>query len=125
MLTFLRYSLLILSSLSMLFGQGGESTQILGVVEDTSGAVVPGVIVTATHVATGQQRQVTTGESGNYVFTNIDPGEYTVRAEKAGFKTEVRTGLILQLNQKARVDMKTEPSAPSAKRSKSALAASF
>ena len=91
---------------STLFGQGGESTQILGIVEDTSGALMPGVTVTVIHVATGQQRQVTTGDSGNYVFTNINPGEYTVRAEKDGFRTEVRSGLMLQLNQKARVDMR-------------------
>ncbi len=88
------------------FAQGGESTQILGIVEDTSGAIVPGVLVTVTHVATGEQRQVTTGESGNYVVTNITPGEYTVRAEKPGFKSEIRTGLTLQLNQKARVDIR-------------------
>src|SRR5258708_231292 len=87
------------------FPQGGESTQILGVVEDTSGASVPNVTVTITQVATGQQRQVTTGESGNYVFTSIPPGQYTVRAEKTGFKSEIRSNLVLQLNQKARVDM--------------------
>lgn len=86
--------------------QGGESTQILGIVEDTSGSVVPGVIITVTQVGTGQQRQVTSGDSGNYVITNIIPGEYTIRAEKQGFKSEVRTGLVLQLNQKARVDMR-------------------
>src|SRR5918999_3551217 len=103
---YLRAFLFTLALLSTLFGQGGESTQILGIVEDTSGAVVPGVVVTATHIATGQQRQVTTGESGNYVITNINPGEYTIRAEKGGFKSEIRSGLILQLNQKARVDMK-------------------
>ena len=34
------------------------------------------------------------------------PATYTVRAEKEGFKSEVRSDLILQLNQKARVDMK-------------------
>ncbi|MGH9721778.1 MAG: carboxypeptidase regulatory-like domain-containing protein [Bryobacteraceae bacterium] len=88
------------------FAQGGESTQILGVVEDTTGAAAPGVTVRITHIATGQQRQVSTGESGNFVFTNITPGEYTVRAEKEGFRSEVRSGLILQLNQKARVDMR-------------------
>src|SRR5687768_4068587 len=86
--------------------QGGESTQILGVVEDTTGSVVPGVIITVTQIGTGQQRQVTSGDSGNYVVTNIIPGEYTIRAEKQGFKSEVRTGLVLQLNQKARVDMR-------------------
>jgi hypothetical protein len=97
---------LIFAATPVLFGQGGESTQILGIVEDTSGAVVPAVTVTVTNVATGQQRQVITGDSGNYVVTNITPGEYTVRAEKTGFKSEIRSGLILQLNQKARVDMK-------------------
>src|SRR4051812_16085879 len=90
----------------LVHGQGGESTQILGVVDDTSGSMIPGVAVTATNVATGQQRQVTSGESGNYVITNILPGEYTIRAEKEGFKAEVRSGLILQLNQKARVDLR-------------------
>jgi Carboxypeptidase regulatory-like domain len=101
----LRLVLPCVLSASTVFAQGGESTQILGLIEDTSGAVIPGVAVTVIHVATGQQRQVVTGESGNYVVTNINPGEYTVRAEKGGFKSEVRSGLILQLNQKARVDM--------------------
>ena len=56
------------------FPQGGESTQILGIAEDTTGSVVPGVTITrGLHVATGQLRQVITGESGNYVFTNLVP----------------------------------------------------
>jgi outer membrane receptor protein involved in Fe transport len=101
-------SLIVVSaalSIVGVYAQGGESTQILGIVEDTTGSVVPGVVVTATNVGTGQQRQVTTGDSGNYVITNIVPGEYVVRAERPGFKSEIRSGLILQLNQKARVDI--------------------
>lgn len=89
-----------------LFAQGGESTQILGVVEDASGAAIPNVQVTIINTATGEQRQINTGESGNYVFTNITPGTYTVRAAKEGFRSESRTGLLVQLNQKARVDMR-------------------
>jgi hypothetical protein len=85
--------------------QGGESTEILGVVRDPTGLSVPGVDVTATHVATNQVRRVSTGESGTYVLTGLQPGEYTVRAEKQGFRAEVRTGLLLQLNQKARIDI--------------------
>src|SRR5204862_6473306 len=95
---------LLLLAAAPLFAQGGESTQILGIIEDATGAIVPGVSLTATHVATGQTRNVVTGESGTYVFPLMSPGEYTLRAEKDGFKTEVRSGLILQLNQKARVD---------------------
>ena len=44
-----------------LYAQGGESTEILGVVTDSSGSVVPGAEVTATHLATGQSRKLTTG----------------------------------------------------------------
>ncbi|MGH9661700.1 MAG: TonB-dependent receptor domain-containing protein [Bryobacteraceae bacterium] len=109
-----RRSLLIsVLSVASAFGQGGESTQILGIVVDSSGAVVPGVAITATHVATGQVRRVTTGESGTYVFALMAPGEHTVRAEKDGFKTDVRTGLLLQLNQKARVDFQLQVGAVS------------
>jgi outer membrane receptor protein involved in Fe transport len=97
----------------LLFSQGGESTQILGVVEDSTGALVPGVNVTATHVSTGQVRRAVTGESGTYVFPLMTPGEYVVRAEREGFKTDVRSGLILQLNQKARVDFHLEVGAVS------------
>jgi outer membrane receptor protein involved in Fe transport len=84
--------------------QGGESTEILGFVEDSSGALIPGVEIRAKHVATGQERKATTGESGVYVFSFMQPGEYTLTADKPGFKTEVRSGLGLQLNQKARVN---------------------
>src|SRR5262249_41886500 len=87
-----------------LLPQGGESTEILGFVEDGSGSVVPGVEITATHVATGQARKTVTGDSGTYVFSFVQPGEYTLRAGKTGFRPEVRTGLAVQLNQKARVN---------------------
>src|SRR5437867_7175010 len=69
------WTLLVLLALPAL-PQGGESTQILGNVQDSSGALIPGVEVTATHLATGQSRKVTTGESGTYVFPLITPGDY-------------------------------------------------
>src|SRR5260370_40089999 len=87
-----------------LLPQGGESTEILGIVEDGSGSVVPGVEITATHVATRQTRKAVTGDSGTYVFSFMQPGAYTLRAEKTGFRPEVRSGLDLQLNQKARIN---------------------
>ncbi len=101
----LSLSLLLLLLALPALPQGGESTQILGNVQDSSGAMIPGVEVTATHLATGQSRKVATGEAGTYVFPLITPGEYTVRAEKQGFRSEVVSGLVVQLNQKARVDI--------------------
>ncbi len=85
--------------------QGGESTEILGIIQDATGAVVPDVKVTATHVATNQVRTQTTGGSGTFVFSAMQPGEYALRAEKVGFRAEVRTGLTVQINQKARVNI--------------------
>lgn len=101
---FRRLALCLLFTAGCLLPQGGESTEILGIVEDSSGSVIPGVEVTATHVATGQTRKTTTGESGTYVFSFMQPGPYTIRADKNGFRPEVRSGLELQLNQKARVN---------------------
>src|SRR5688572_4924370 len=102
------YLIVCLAWAPLLLAQGGESTQILGVVEYSSGAVIPGVVVTATHLATGQTRSAVTGESGTYVFALMAPGEYNLRAEMQGFKVDVKTGLILQLNQKARVDFRLQ-----------------
>jgi outer membrane receptor protein involved in Fe transport len=95
---------LVTVSAVVAWGQTGEVTQILGLVADSTGSVVPGAEITATHVATGQVRKVTTGESGTYVFPLMSPGEYTVRAGKEGFKAEIRSNVLLQLNQKARVN---------------------
>src|SRR5688572_14871886 len=72
--TYLQLSFLSVVFTAALHAQGGESTQILGTVEDTSGALIPGVTVTVIHAETRQQRQVSTGDSGNYVITNINPG---------------------------------------------------
>lgn len=84
------------------------STEVLGTVSDPSGALVPGARVVLLRVSTGQQRETTTSQDGNYSFPLIDIGEYTVTVEAAGFKTQQKSGLIVQLNQKARVDFTME-----------------
>ena len=80
------------------------STEILGLVSDSSGAVIPGATVTSTRVATGDVRTTKTNDTGNYVFPLLDIGEYEVTCSMPGFKTEVVRGVTLQLQQKARID---------------------
>jgi hypothetical protein len=80
------------------------STQILGLVTDQSGAVIAGAKITARHVATGDVRATVSNETGNYVFPLLEIGEYELTCSAAGFRSEVRTGIILQLQQKARYD---------------------
>ena len=80
------------------------STEILGLVTDPTGAVVPGAQVTITRLATGEKRSARTNHAGEYIFRLIEIGEYTVRCEAQGFKIETVTGLRVQIQQKARVD---------------------
>src|SRR5713226_3483110 len=66
---------------------------ILGAVKDSSGAVVPGVSLTARNLETGQTRTAVSGVDGSYRFSALPVGSYEVRAEHAGFRAEVRSGL--------------------------------
>ena len=84
------------------------STEILGLVTDATGAVIPGAVVTAKRMATGDARSAATNDTGNYIFPLLDIGEYEVTCSAPGFKTEVRRGVVLQLQQKARIDFQMQ-----------------
>ncbi len=94
----------ILSTLLCTAGAQTTSTTILGTVTDTSGAVVAGAKVTALNVKTGLKREETTSSTGDFSFPLLDVGEYEVTVDAQGFKSEVRHHLILQINEKTRVD---------------------
>ncbi len=64
-----------------------ETGAITGTVSDPSGAVVPNAKITIKGTTTGSIRTVTTNASGLYTVTNLQPAEYTVTAEVAGFAT--------------------------------------
>ena len=73
------------------------SALIRGTVQDSSQAAVPKVTVIATNEATNVSERVTTDDQGRYVFQKLQPGSYTMRVEASGFKTAVRSGVILSL----------------------------
>src|SRR3989449_11049785 len=78
---------------------GGQSTaQISGTAKDQSGAVLPGVELTATQTATGIARSVVTNETGSYVLPNLPIGPYRLEASLPGFRTFVQTGILLQID---------------------------
>ncbi|MEQ1885376.1 MAG: carboxypeptidase-like regulatory domain-containing protein [Bryobacteraceae bacterium] len=77
------------------FGQA--VSQISGSAKDQTGAVVPGVEVTATQTETGVKRSVQTDAEGNYILTSLPLGPYRLEATKEGFRTYVQTGLVLQV----------------------------
>src|SRR6266481_6125963 len=90
--------------LASVLGAQTVSTEILGLVTDSSGALIAGATVTAKRPATNDVRTTKTNETGNYIFPLLDIGEYEVGCAAPGFKTEVRSGIELQLQQKARLD---------------------
>lgn len=80
------------------------SASITGVITDSSGAVVLGAKVSAKDVDRGTAYETTTNQSGVYLFPRIMPGKYEVRIEAKGFKTVLRQDIVLEVNQRARID---------------------
>ena len=74
------------------------TAQISGVARDQSGAVLPGVEVTASQTATGINRMTVTNETGAYILPNLPLGPYKLEAALPGFRTFVQSGIVLQVN---------------------------
>ena len=68
-----------------------------GRITDESGAVLPGVTVTATQTDTGFTRTVVTDETGSYVMPNLPTGPYRLEVSLQGFRTYAQTGIVLQV----------------------------
>ena len=63
---------------------------VVGNVEDSSGAALPGATVTLTNKGTGLVQTAVTGETGTFTFTNVQAGTYDVKVSMQGFKEAVR-----------------------------------
>jgi len=78
---------------------------ISGVVQDETGAVLPGVEVTLTHLGTGHARSTVSDEEGRYRAPSLPLGEYEIRGSLPGFQTIVRSGIQLTVGRRAVVDL--------------------
>jgi hypothetical protein len=93
-----------------MFGQLDQGT-ITGIVEDPSGAAIPGASVTLTNVELGQILKTTTDGSGVYVFSPIKIGSYTITAGAPNFQTTTQTNLRLSIQQRLNVVISLKPGA--------------
>jgi hypothetical protein len=84
----------LLIGCSSLIAQVTSGT-IFGVVTDASGAVVSGATVTVANPATGLDRKITSGGSGEFSAPNLLPGTYVITVEAQGFKKLEKTGFVL------------------------------
>jgi hypothetical protein len=100
------FGLMAVTLLLSLRGFGQATTaELSGTVEDASGAVVPGAQVIANNIATNIAHSTVSEKSGHYVLGQLPPGDYTITVEAKGFSKLVQTGLNLQVNQQAQLDL--------------------
>ncbi len=88
-----------------------QNASMGGVIKDTSGAVLPGVTVTAKNQETGLTRTDVSDATGHYRVRALPPGAYTLTAELAGFTSEVRKDIVLIIEQTAGIDFTLKPAA--------------
>ena len=89
---------------AVLLGQSSTG-EISGLVADEQGAAVPGAQVNVRNLGTGESHRLHTDDSGYYLVADLIPGPYQITAENAGFRRTVRNGLVLQVGQRARIDL--------------------
>lgn len=78
---------------------------LTGEIKDQAGAVVPGALVTATSVDTGQSKTATTNDNGAYTIPFLPPGTYNVTVARSGFADTTRENIRLEIAQTASVDI--------------------
>lgn len=81
---------------------------ITGLVRDSSGAPIPAAEITVTSTATNAQVSTTSNEAGLYLTPFLPPGGYQLTVQHQGFKKFVRENIVLQAQDRARIDVQLE-----------------
>jgi hypothetical protein len=99
--------LLVAGSGEVSVGQTSTAT-MTGIVLDQTGAVLPNVTVTITNTDRNTRQITRTNEVGSYVLPALNPGNYSIAADLTGFRTFVQDGIVLQVNQIVRIDVRLD-----------------
>jgi hypothetical protein len=104
----MRANALLLSMLLLAGGQAplaGQTTgQIEGVVRDAAELPTPEAVLSIVETGTGAERRVSTDQRGWYLAPELAPGFYQIEVSRAGFRTEVRRGVVLAAGRTVRLD---------------------
>jgi hypothetical protein len=101
-LSFLTIPLLLLPASAQLRTTGDLSGRVV----DPSGAVLPGITITAQDTAHGISQSVTTNASGQYVFPDLLPGSYQVTAKAPGFATAIFDDVVIEAGRSKDLEIK-------------------
>lgn len=89
-LSFLRLSLCSLFLLLLATTTSAQfKASVQGTVTDTSGAIIPEAAITLTNKETNKEQTTTASDEGFYRISGLPPGQYTISAEKAGYKMKM------------------------------------
>src|SRR5262249_5785632 len=86
----------------------GQSAELNGLVKDPGGSAVPKASVEIRNQDTGIRQQTTTNADGLYSFPSLKPGSYLATVQASRFKTLTREGIVLEVEQRARLDLTLE-----------------
>lgn len=104
----------LLGSIAALFvtgialGHQASSSGIVGTVRDGTGAPIPLAELKIRNTNTNDMRESATDDNGEFTIANLAPGVYDVSVVKSGFRMLRETGLELQVDQTARLELKLE-----------------
>jgi outer membrane receptor protein involved in Fe transport len=84
------------------------TTTLFGTATDSTGATIPNARVTATNTGTNLSKSVETGSDGTYRIEFLPVGSYHLEITASGFKKFQQNGIVLEINQSARVDARLE-----------------
>ncbi len=82
-----------------------DTGSLVGVIQDSSGAVIPGASVTVVNKDTGATSTVTSGAAGEYEVPSLHTGNYKVTAQHAGFSTAVADNITVSVGARQRLDL--------------------
>ncbi|HYW47771.1 MAG TPA: carboxypeptidase-like regulatory domain-containing protein [Bryobacteraceae bacterium] len=99
----LLFAALLLVSAPLAFTQTLTTGDLTGVVTDSTGAVVPGAAVTIKSADNNQTRTAVCNESGQYRFSLLNPGDYTVSAQTSGLRSN-SAKIAIQVGQEQTLD---------------------
>ncbi len=97
-------AILVLAMVCLPFLAYGQNATIVGTVTDPSGAVIPNVTITITHAETGRVITSSSNDAGQFVVVDLPIGHFTVKASVTGFKVSERTGIVLSVGDRERID---------------------
>ncbi len=82
-----------------------ETADVLGLVRDARGSTIPKATVTLTNQETGIAAKTVSDESGNFLFSQVKVGKYTVTAESTGFSKAIAADITVDVGARQRVDL--------------------